>query len=296
MKLAPHPVTLRQLQYVVAVAEAKSFRAAAERCRVSQPSLSAQIAEVESALSVRLFDRDRRRVLLTAAGAEVVERARRLLTAMDELLEAGGRHADPLRGAVRIGVIPTIAPYLLPRLAPALRQALPGLQLTWTEDKTAVLTQLLEGGEIDAAVVALESNLDGLEHAVIGSDPFVLAAAPGHPLAGGGRPARFNDLRGATLLLLEDGHCLRDQVLDLCAQAGAEDQGFRATSLATLTQMVASGAGITLLPRLALAVENRGDRLCIRPFTRPAPSRTIVLAGGPGRRAYRLCAPSRTWP
>lgn len=278
MKLGAHPITLRQLQYVVAVAETKSFRGAAERCLVSQPSLSAQIAEVETALGARLFERDRRRVLLTPAGAEVVERARRILVAMDELVDAGTRHADPLAGRLRIGVIPTIGPYLLPRLDPALRQALPHLEVVWREDKTAALTAAVQAGELDAALLALESELGDLEHAVIGRDPFVLAGAVDHPLACAAGRARLSDLRGAALLLLDDGHCLRDQVLDLCAESGADALGFRATSLATLAQMAASGAGVTLLPTLALAVEGRGAGLRTREFVRPAPHRTIVLA------------------
>jgi LysR family hydrogen peroxide-inducible transcriptional activator len=272
------PLTLRQLQYVVAVADAKSFRRAAERCHVSQPSLSAQVAELEGALGVRLFERDRRRVLLTPAGEELVGRARRVLLEAEDLTEVAKRHVDPLAGTLRVGVIPTIGPYLLPAIDPALRKAFPRLALLWTEDKTPVLVQRLERGELDAAFLALEADLGDLEHEVVGRDPFVLATAKDHRLAQGSRPVRVDDLRDEHVLLLDEGHCFRNQALDLCAKAGIEEMGFRATSLATLAQMTAAGSGITLLPELAVEVENRRGQLAIRPFGKPIPQRTIVLA------------------
>jgi LysR family hydrogen peroxide-inducible transcriptional activator len=278
MKLGALPITLRQLQYVVAVAEAHNFRRAAAECLVSQPALSAQVAEAEAALGTRLFERDRRGVLVMPAGAELVERARGILVAVEDLLESARRHADPLAGRLRIGVIPTIGPYLLPELDPALRRAFPRLDLLWIEDKTAALVRMIQAGELDAAVVARESQLGDLEYEVLAEDPFVLATALGHPLARAKRPARLGDLEHAAVLLLEDGHCFRDQALDLCSRAGARELGFRATSLATLARMVAGGAGITLLPRLAVEVENRRGGLAIREFCRPVPGRTLVLA------------------
>ena len=278
MKLGAHPLTLRQLQYVVAVAETKSFRQAADYCHVSQPALSAQIAEAESALGVRLFERDRRRVLVTPAGAEIVARARAILVAVEDLRDAAKRHADPLAGPVRIGVIPTIGPYLLPELDPALRKAFPRIELIWSEDKTATLVARLDAGELDAAIVALESELDDLEHEVIGEDAFVLATARDQVLGRKRGRATLADMSGANVLLLEDGHCFREQALDFCAQAGARELGFRATSLMTLCRMVAGGSGITLLPRMAVAAENRSGALAIRELASPAPNRTIVLA------------------
>jgi LysR family transcriptional regulator, hydrogen peroxide-inducible genes activator len=278
MKLGAHPFTLRQLQYVVAVAEAKSFRGAAERCFVSQPSLSSQIAEVEGALGVRLFERDRRRVLLTPAGEEIVARARRVLLAADDVGDAAKRHVDPLAGTLRIGVIPTMGPYLLPEIDPALRQAFPRLNLVWTEDKTEVLVGRVQHGVLEAALLALEADLGGLEHEVVGHDPFVLALPMGHPLAKSQKPLPVRDLDHEAVLLLDEGHCLRDQALELCSTAGAEELGFRATSLGTLAQMVAGGSAITLLPETALEVENRRGLLAIRPFAAPVPSRTVVLA------------------
>ena len=275
---APYPVTLRQLQYLAAVAEARSFRRAAEACGVSQPSLSAQIQEAERALGVRLFERDRRRVLVTAAGDALLARARRLLLEADDLVESARLHADPLGGTLRVGVIPTVSPYLLPRAAPALRRALPALLVLWEEDRTAALVRRVSAGELDAALLAREADLADLVTTGIADDPFVLAAPPGHPLARSAAPLRPAELRGHKVLLLDDGHCLRDQALEVCAKGRAEELGFRATSLPTLVQMVASGAGVTLLPRVAVETEGRRARLRLRPFTDPPPGRTLVLA------------------
>src|SRR5436189_4302345 len=175
--------TLGQLQYIVAVAEMMSFRGGAELCNVSQPSLSAQVAEMEAALGVSLFERDRRGVLLTAAGQEIISRARRVLVEADDFIEAANRFVDPLAGSLRIGVIPTIGPYLLPRVVPALRRAYPRMMLIWREDKTEVLVRAVAHGELDAALLALEANIGDLEHRVIAADPFVLATPKGHSLS-----------------------------------------------------------------------------------------------------------------
>lgn len=286
MSFAPHPFTLRQLQYVVAVANSKSFRGAAAACHVSQPSLSSQIAQVEGALGVPLFERDRRGVLLTPAGVELVERARTLLRDADDLVTAAQRFADPLSGTLRVGVIPTISPYLLPDAAPMLRKAYPRLSLVYREEKTSVLVDRLEQGELDAAVLALEANLGELSHEVIAEDPFVLAVARTHRFAERKKPVALSDLEGENVLLLDDGHCLREQALTFCQRAKTEELEFRATSLATLCQMVAGGAGVTLLPTLAVPTENRRGNFVVLPFTRPRPSRTIVLA-------YRSTAPAK---
>jgi LysR family hydrogen peroxide-inducible transcriptional activator len=274
---APPPFSLRQLQYAVAIADALSFRKAAARCHVSQPSLSAQLAELESALGVRLFERDRRRVLVTTAGRELVDRARIVLREADDLLEQARRSSDPLAGTLRIGVIPTISPYLLPRLATAFRAAFPRLTILWTEEKTETIVRALDEGALDAALLALESDLGDLEHAVIGIDPFVLATPPGHALGTKTSPVRLADLRDADVLLLDDGHCFRDQALAVCTTAKAHELEFRATSLPTLAQMVAGGAGITLLPSLAVPTEAKRARLRVRPFAAPAPKRTLAF-------------------
>jgi LysR family hydrogen peroxide-inducible transcriptional activator len=272
-----HPLSLRQLQYLVAVAETRSFRRAAQLCHVSQPALSAQIAVLEQSLGVRLFDRDRRLVLPTAAGQDILQRAQRVLVEADDLVDAAKRLGDPLTGTLRIGVIPTVSPYLLPEVVPTLRRRLPLLAVQWIEDKTDVLVDRLQVGTLDAALLALEARLGDLEQEIIAIDPFVLATPRGHPLARRRTPARLEDLNGVDLLLLEDGHCLRDQALAFCARGRIHELDFRATSLPTLVQMVTAGAGVTLLPRLALPVEARRSQLAIRRFVAPIPHRTIGM-------------------
>ncbi len=278
MKFSPHDFTLRQCQYAIAVAESLSFRRAAERCNVSQPSLSAQLAQLEEALDVRLFERDRRRVLVTAAGREILERIRLILRETDDLVELARRSSDPLSGTLRIGVIPTISPYLLPRLTPALHAAYPRLRTLWAEDKTEVLVRNLEAGMLDTALLALEADIGDVEREVIGPDAFVLATPVGHPLGAKRSPAKASELRDASVLLLDDGHCFREQALAFCSRARTQELEFRATSLSTLAQMVAGGAGVTLLPEIAVSTEARRAELSIRRFVQPAPRRTIVLA------------------
>jgi LysR family hydrogen peroxide-inducible transcriptional activator len=277
MKLSPPSLSLRQLQYAVAVADTLSFRAAAERCHVAQPSLSAQLAKLEEALGVRLFERDRRRVLLTTGGRDLVVRARRVLREADDLVEAAARAGDPLSGRLALGVIPTVSPYLLPAAAPALRKAYPRLTVVWREEKTADLVRAVREGTLEAALLALEAEIGDVEREVIARDPFVLATPPRHPLGTASGPARVADLRDAPVLLLDDGHCFRDQALAVCSRARVREGEFRATSLSTLSQMVASGAGVTLLPQLAVPTEAGRVGLRVRAFTEPAPHRTIGL-------------------
>jgi LysR family transcriptional regulator, hydrogen peroxide-inducible genes activator len=261
----------------VAVADSGNFRRAAAACHVAQPSLSAQVAQAERALGVRLFERDRRHVLPTPAAEALLARARSLILAADDLVVAAARLGDPLAGTLRIGVIPTIAPYLLPRIAPALRRSHPKLVVGWHEDRTAELASGLREGRLDAALVALEAPLGELERVPIGDDPFLLCAPRGHPLAAGRGPLPVSALAGADVLVLDEGHCLREQALEVCSSGRAREAQYRATSLATLVQMVAAGAGVTLLPQLALVVEQRAARLDIRRFAPPAPGRTIGL-------------------
>jgi LysR family transcriptional regulator, hydrogen peroxide-inducible genes activator len=275
---APHPFTLRQLQYVLAVADTLSFSKAAERCRVSQPSLSAQLAQLEDSLGVKLFERDHRHVILSGPGRELVERARRVVGDADDLLEAARRACDPLAGTLRIGVIPTVSPYLLPSIAPHLRREYPRLTVRWVEDKTAVLVRRLDEGGLEAALLALEADIGDVEHEVVARDPFVLAVPAEHPLAGRSAPATTEELHEASVLLLDDGHCFRDQVLAVCEKARAAELEFRATSLSTLAQMVAGGAGVTLLPSIAVEIEATRAQLCVRPFSAPQPGRTLALA------------------
>jgi LysR family transcriptional regulator, hydrogen peroxide-inducible genes activator len=275
--MRPHPFSLRQLQYVVAVADGLSFRKAAAACHVSQPSLSAQLAQIEAGLGVRLFERDRRRVLPTAAGRELIDRARQILLSADDLAAAAQRAGDPLTGTLRLGVIPTIAPYLLPSLTPTLRAAYPRLRSVWIEDKTDTLLQSLQAGTLDAALLALEAEIGDLEREIIARDPFVLVTPLKHPLGAKRAPAAPAELHGAGVLLLDDGHCCREQALAFCSHAQAHELEFRATSLSTLAQMVAGGAGVTLLPTLSLATEARRAQLTVRAFARPGPHRTIAL-------------------
>ena len=273
-------LSLRQLQYVVAVADTLGFRRAAERCGVSQPTLSAQIQQLEGVLGVTLFERDRRGVLLTTVGEEVVTRARRVLVETEDLLSAATRARDPFAGTFRVGVIPTIAPYFLPEVTQVLAKAYPALRLVFREEKTEDTVRDLWAGTLDAGLVALEAELGDLEHAVILRDPFVLALPKGHRLAKK-KVVSQKDLDDEQVLLLEDGHCLRSQALEVCKRAGAREMDLRATSLATLVQMVAGSRAVTLLPELAVSVENRSAQLDIRRFSAPSPARTLVLVWRP---------------
>jgi LysR family hydrogen peroxide-inducible transcriptional activator len=279
--LSALPISLRQLQYIVAVSELGSFRRAAETCHVAQPSLSAQVAVAERALGLQLFERTGRRVRVPPAAAPLVAQARRILMAAGDLHELARQLGDPFRGRLRLGVIPTICPYLLPDFAPALARAYPQLTVDWSEERTARLVEQVKDGALDAAVLAVEADLGGLAHEALGWDPFFLAAAPGHPLARAAKKKKHvtpKDLDGTRVFLLDEGHCFRAQALKLCARSGARETGFRATSLATLVQMVSASDGVTILPSIALPVENRRGQLTVRPFASPGPGRTLALA------------------
>ncbi|MCS6799782.1 MAG: LysR substrate-binding domain-containing protein [Myxococcota bacterium] len=279
---APLPFSLRQLQYALAVAELRSFRGAAERCRVAQPSLSAQLAALEDALGLALFERTPRRVLPTGAAAELLERARRVLLEATDLLAAARNARDPLTGTLRLGVLPTIAPYWLPHAMRRLRAAFPRLRVVWVEEKTAVLADAVRTGSLDAAVVALEAPLGELEREALFRDAFVLAVPRRHRLARGRAPVRLDTLDGERVLLLDDGHCLREQVLAVCEAHGAHERGeLRATSLPTLVQMVAQGDGVTLLPSLAIETEARRAPLVLRPLLDTEAARTVGLVWRP---------------
>lgn len=277
MTIGAQDLSIRQLQYVVALAETLGFHRAAKRCRVSQPTLSSQVQKLEDVLGVRLFERDRRRVLLTAAGSAVVEHARKVLVDLDDLLVAATQAADPFSGTFRVGVIPTVAPYLLPWVTPAVATRWPRLRLALVEQKTDELLTGLRSGSLDAGLLALVDGMEDLEHAPIMEDPFVVAVPTAHPLAKR-KTVSLDDLEDEPVLLLEDGHCLRAQALTLCKRAGATETDLRATSLATLVQMVSAGAGVTLLPSMAVDVENRRGQLAVRPLAARAQGRTICLA------------------
>jgi LysR family transcriptional regulator, hydrogen peroxide-inducible genes activator len=273
----PSDLTFRQLEYLVALADTLGFRKAAQRTNVSQPALSAQVQQVEAALGLQLFERSHRGVLVTPAGAAVVARARQLLRDADDLLAAARHWRDPYTGSWRLGLIPTVAPYLLPEILPFVARAHPELRLLLREERTPVLVQELVAGTLDAAILAEVPDLGDLARAPLAEDPFLLAAPRSHPLARK-RTIALRDLDHASMLLLEDGHCLRGQALEFCAKAGAREADFRASSLSTLVQMVGSGLGLTLLPRLCAPLEQGRADLVLRPFAKPAPSRRLVLA------------------
>ena len=267
---------LKDLKYLVALADTRHFGQAAARCHVSQPTLSAQLRKLEDYLGVPLVERQPRRVMLTPAGQEILARARAIAEASDEIVEIARAHRDPLSGRLRVAFLPTIGPYLLPVVAVRLRKALPRLELMLYEYQTDAMLAKLRSGEIDMGVLALLEGMDEFAQRTLYDEPFVLALPAEHPLAQK-TPVRPEDLRGATLLLLEDGHCMRDQALDVCSRVDIhEKQDFRATSIETLRQMVAAGAGVTLLPELATRGAYAAPRgMVLRPFARPAPTRRI---------------------
>lgn len=281
--------TLRQLEYVVAVADAGQFVEAARRCGVSQPALSRQVRDVEDLLGVVLFERARPRVLLTPVGDQVVRRARRLLIDARELVEAARASAHVRAGTVRLGVIPSIAPYGLAGLLAKLRVLAPDVSFDIQELQTVVLLDGLRAGTTDVALLAQSFDARGLAGRDLVVEPFVLVAPLGHALAGAG-PVQVQDLAGQSLILMQDGHCLRDQAIDVCARVGAPPPtSVSAASVSTLVRMVESGLGPTLLPASALAVELRaGQGLVARSFGASPPGRTVTLQ-------WRASSPSAAW-
>jgi LysR family hydrogen peroxide-inducible transcriptional activator len=267
---------LKDLRYLVAVADTRHFGRAAERSFVSQPTLSAQLKKMEHYLGVQLIERAPKRVSLTAAGEEIVARARRILESSDEIVELAKGHRDPLAGRLKVAFLPTIGPYLLPNVAARLRKHLPRLELMLYEYQTDPMLEKLHSGEIDVGILALPVVLDGFDSYELYKEPFTVAMPANHKLASR-TSIRIEDLSHETLLLLEDGHCLRDQALDICASGDVhEKQDFRATSIETLRQMVAAGVGITLLPELAgRGAYGNARGVIIKPFNRPVPTRTI---------------------
>ncbi len=273
--------SIRQLEYAVAVAETLHFGRAAKLCAVTQPALSAQIQQFEELLGVQIFERSRRRVLITPEGQRILEKARESLSVIDDLISRATDAGEPLTGPLRLGVIPTVAPYLLPPLLPAVRKAHPRLQLILREEQTARLVEHLEAGRLDLVLLALPVDEADLVELPLVDEPFWFVAPKDHPLMSA-KPATLAEdaLHGEDMLLLEDGHCLRAQALSVCQRAGALVPGrIQATSLNTLVQMVANGLGVTLLPERSLDLEIRpGLGLEAKRFRSPAPVRTIGLA------------------
>jgi LysR family hydrogen peroxide-inducible transcriptional activator len=274
--------TLRQLQYLKLLAEHGSFSKAAEAGHVTQPTLSAGIQELERTLGSAVVDRARSGVILTAVGEEAVRRAEDVLARTEDLVQAAKSAGQPLSGRFRLGVIPTIAPFLLPKALPILRDRFPKLRLFLREDLTHKLAAGLKAGALDAALIALPHDTSGLATARVGDDELLAAAPPNHPLFMLST-VRPEALERDDLILLEDGHCLRDHALAACGlenpKSGAGDGGsFAATSLHTLVQMVASGLGVSLLPAMALAAGLAEQaQITVRPLADRAPRREIVV-------------------
>jgi LysR family transcriptional regulator, hydrogen peroxide-inducible genes activator len=271
-------MNLRDLKYLTALADHKHFGKAAEASFVSQPTLSTQIKKLEDTLNVQLFERTNKQVMLTPIGERVCERARIIVAEAAAIKELARASRAPDSGRITLGIFPTLAPYLLPHVVPKIRRQFPALELFLIEDKTDALLAKLERGQLDAAILASPIHDDNLEHAALFEEPFVFVAPRGHELLKS-RKLKLHDLRDQKLLLLEDGHCMRQQALDVCHLAGAqEEQEFRATSLETLRQMVAAGVGMTLLPILAVKPPVASNPLLTwMPFADPAPLRSIGL-------------------
>ena len=272
--------TLRQLQYLKLLADHRSFSRAAEAAHVTQPTLSAGIHELEKILGAAVVDRARSGVILTSVGEEAVQRAGQILAQAEDLVQAANSAGQPLSGRFRLGVIPTVAPFLLPRALPVLRDRFPKLRLFLREDLTQRLIALLKTGALDAALIALPYDTTGLETEPVATDALLAAVPANHPLSQFASIAPER-LEGDELILLEDGHCLRDHALGACGlepPRGGADGAFAATSLPTLVQMVGSGLGVSLLP--AMAVEaglTEHVPISIRPLDALKPSREIVV-------------------
>ncbi len=290
-----HPLpSLKQLQYLLALADHGSFSAAASACNVTQSTLSAGIATLEELLGQKLADRSQRQVVLTATGMETVAQARPLLQAASDLVARARRQDAPLSGPLRLGIIPTIAPYLLPVILPDIKERFPGLDLQLREETSSRLAAALKAGQIDLALLAFPYDTPGMTQTRLTDEAFLLACPKGYWR--GPRPPGTSDLEGHEILLLEEGHCLRDHALDACRLPAPGARGtFSATSLATLIQMIGHGYGVTLLP--AMAADAVPDTVELIPFAAPAPSRAVGLAwrkGHPKEDDFRLLADTIT--
>lgn len=274
--------TLRQLQYLKLLVENGSFGRAAEACHVTQPTLSAGIQELERCLGSPVVERARTGVILTPVGEEALRRANTILNEAEELVEAAKNASQPLTGRFRLGVIPTVAPFLLPRALPLLRERFPKLRLFLREDLTHRLIAALKAGQLDAALIALPYDLSGLHYAHVADDELMAAVPANHPIAGHSS-ATVEELEKEDIILLEDGHCLREHALAACGlkppRAAPGEEVFAATSLPTLVQMVGSGLGVTFLPSMAIeAGLTDAAPVAVRPIAAEHPNREIVVA------------------
>ena len=268
--------TLKQLRYFSALAETLHFGKAAKLCHVTQPALSMQIRDLEANLGIVLVERGSSGLLLTQEGHEIAKRAHDILLAVQDLTEVASHHRHPLSGKLRLGVIPSVGPYLLPKILPEIHQTYSELLLNLRESQTDYLIEDLIDGHLDLLILALPAGPDDVETMALFDDRFFVALPPDHSLSSRVRITQ-NELKGENLLLLEEGHCLRDQALAVCQTANTDE--FRASSLSTVVQMVTNGYGVTILPELSLAAEvGSGDDIKVIPFADPIPNRTIGLA------------------
>lgn len=275
-------MNIRDLEYLVSLAEQRHFRRAADICHVSQPTLSGQIRKLEDELGVMLLERTSRKVLFTQAGLLLVDQARTVLREVKVFREMASQQGDEMSGPLHIGLIPTLAPYLLPHIIPLLHQRFPQLEMYLHEAQTHPLLDQLDAGKLDCVIMALIKESEAFIEVPLFDEPMLLAVYENHPWVGRDR-VPMADLAGEKLLMLEDGHCLRDQAMGFCFEAGAdEDIHFRATSLETLRNMVAAGSGITLLPALAVPQERRRDGVVYLPCYKAEPKRSIGLVYRPG--------------
>ncbi|MBE4071010.1 DNA-binding transcriptional regulator OxyR [Vibrio parahaemolyticus] len=275
-------MNIRDFEYLVALAEHKHFRKAAEACFVSQPTLSGQIRKLEDELGTVLLERSSRRVLFTDSGLQLVDQAKRILSEVKTFKDMASGQSGAMTGPMHIGFIPTVGPYLLPKILPQLKEEFPELELFLHEAQTHQLVRQLEEGKLDCLVLASVAETAPFKEIEVYNEPLSVAVPCGHEWAQLDQVDML-ELNGKTVLALGDGHCLRDQALGFCFAAGAkDDERFKATSLETLRNMVAAGAGITLLPRLSIPAEKQKDGVCYIPAVNPTPSRSIVLAYRPG--------------
>jgi LysR family hydrogen peroxide-inducible transcriptional activator len=270
-------ITLRQLRYLSSLARHRHFGRAAEDCAVTQPALSMQIRELEREIGAELVERRPGDIALTETGIEVAQRAERILAAARDLVDFA-RHRDVLSGPLKLGIIPTLAPYVLPRVLPRLQTSYPDLRLEVRETQTRLLLDELAGGELDCVMLALPAEGADVETLKLFDDRFLLAVPVAEPVNARG-PVALEDVDQRRLILLEEGHCLRDQALAFCATKRRDaPAGLGATSLATVMQMVANGYGVTLLPEVAIDAEVHDGRVKLLRFAEPEPARSIGLA------------------
>jgi LysR family hydrogen peroxide-inducible transcriptional activator len=270
-------MNFRDLQYLVALEELKHFRKAAEKCFVSQPTLSGQIRKLEDELNIQLMERSSRKVIFTQAGLDIVAKAKTILLEAKSLREIAKSHNEPMHGTLHIGLIPTVAPYLLPLIIPVIKKKFPDLELYLHENQTEVLVKQLEAGELDCLILAILPGMEMFQTYNLYHEPLELVLAENHQWADK-KIVDLEKLRGERVLMLEDGNCLRDQAMAFCFTAGAiEDHSFKATSLETLRHMISADNGLTLLPQLAIPTSRHQAGLKYIPFSQPVPSRMIGL-------------------